>query len=141
MCEEASRWNATEEARQLEHSQRDHDQGVRAYGLGEVDILKCHVANLAPQVGGDKGQGLMLRYVATYGVKPSSEFHNELLADTNISGYGLAFFFYCIAELAVKPCRSSRSKTRGGLRKSHDTSKRNNKNTNTKRPAASVRGW
>ena len=90
VCEEASRWNPTEEAIQLEHSQRDHDQGVRAYGLEEVDILKCHVDNLAPQVGGDEGQGLMLRYVATYGVKPSSEFHNELLADTNISGYGLA---------------------------------------------------
>lgn len=90
VCEEASRWNPTEEAIQLEHSQHDHDQGVRAYGLEEVDILKCHVDNLAPQVGGDKGQGLMLRYVATYGVKPSSEFHNELLGDTNISGYGLA---------------------------------------------------
>eukprot|EP00434_Breviolum_minutum_P045362 symbB.v1.2.040649.t1/scaffold7408.1/size11443/1 len=90
VCEEASRWNPTEEAIQLEHSQHDHDQGVRAYGLEEVDILKCHVDNLAPQVGGDKGQGLMLRYVATYGVKPSNEFHNELLGDTNISGYGLA---------------------------------------------------
>ena len=28
------------------------------------------------------------------------------------------FFFYCIAELEIKPCRSSRSKTRGGLRNS-----------------------
>ena len=28
-----------------------------------------------------------------------------------------AFFFYCIAELAVKPCRSSRSNTRGGFEK------------------------
>ena len=26
---------------------------------------------------------------------------------------GLFFFFYCIAELAIKPCRSSRSKLRG----------------------------
>ena len=29
----------------------------------------------------------------------------------------LAFFFYCIAELAIKPCRSSRSNTRGGFEK------------------------
>ena len=29
---------------------------------------------------------------------------------------GFFFFFYCVAELAIKPCRSSRSKTRGGLR-------------------------
>ena len=27
------------------------------------------------------------------------------------------FFIYCIAELAVKPCRSSRSNTRGGFEK------------------------
>ena len=27
------------------------------------------------------------------------------------------FFFYCIAELAMKPCRSSRSNTRGGFEK------------------------
>ena len=27
------------------------------------------------------------------------------------------FFFYCIAELAIKPCRSSRSNTRGGVEK------------------------
>ena len=37
------------------------------------------------------------------------------------------FIFYCIAELAVKPCRSSRSKTRGGLRKSLDTCKTGSK--------------
>ena len=36
-------------------------------------------------------------------------------------------FFYCIAELAVKPCRSSRSNTRGGMRKSHDTCKTGSK--------------
>ena len=32
-------------------------------------------------------------------------------------------FFYCVAERAVKPCRSSRSNTRGGMIKSHDTCK------------------
>ena len=40
-----------------------------------------------------------------------------------------AFFFYCIAELAIKPCRSSRSNTRGGFEKFHDTCKTGNKNT------------
>ena len=30
---------------------------------------------------------------------------------------GWCFFFYCVAELAVKPCRSSRSKMRGGFEK------------------------
>ena len=39
------------------------------------------------------------------------------------------FFFYCIAELAIKPCRSSRSDTRGGFEKFHDTCKTGNKNT------------
>ena len=39
------------------------------------------------------------------------------------------FFFYCIAELAIKPCRSSRSNTRGGFEKFHDTCKTGNKNT------------
>ena len=88
--EEPSKWNPSKEAVQLEHSERDHEQGVRAYGLEEVDVLKCHVDNLAPQARPESQKGLILRYVATYGVKPSSEFHNELLGDTNLSGYGLA---------------------------------------------------
>ena len=33
------------------------------------------------------------------------------------------FLFCCIAELAIKPCRSSRSNTRGGFEKFHDTCK------------------
>ena len=40
------------------------------------------------------------------------------------------FFFYCVAERAVKPCRSSRSKTRGGMIKSHDTCKTGSKHQN-----------
>ena len=88
--EEPSKWNPTKEAIQLEHSERDHEQGVRAYNFEEVDVLKCHVDNLAPQARPESQKGLILRYVATYNVKPSSEFHNELLGDTNISGYGLA---------------------------------------------------
>ena len=64
------------------------------------------------------------------------------------------FFFYCIAELAIKPCRSSRSKTRGGFEKFHDTCKKETKHdktnnkTQTKQPkhqhkrnTASVIGW
>ena len=39
------------------------------------------------------------------------------------------FFFYCIAELAIKPCRSSRTNTRGGFEKFHDTCKTGNKHT------------
>ena len=39
----------------------------------------------------------------------------------------LYFFFYCIAELAIKPCRSSRSNTRGGFEKFDDTCKKGNK--------------
>ena len=38
-------------------------------------------------------------------------------------------FFYCKAELAIKPCRSSRSNTHGGFEKFHDTCKAGNKNT------------
>ena len=38
-------------------------------------------------------------------------------------------FFYCKAEVAIKPCRSSRSNTRGGFEKFHDTCKTGNKNT------------
>ena len=36
-------------------------------------------------------------------------------------------FFNCVAERAVKPCRSARSKTRGGMIKSHDTCKTGSK--------------
>ena len=68
--------------------------------------------------------------------------------------WGNLFFFYCIAELAIKPCRSSRSKTRGGFEKFHDTCKKETKHdktnnkTQTKQPkhqhkrnTASVIGW
>ena len=40
------------------------------------------------------------------------------------------FFFNCVAERAVKPCRSSRSNTRGGMIKSHGTCKTGNKHQN-----------
>ena len=40
------------------------------------------------------------------------------------------FFFNCVAERAVKPCRSSRSNTRGGMIKSHDTCKTGSKHQN-----------
>ncbi|CAE7584772.1 unnamed protein product, partial [Symbiodinium sp. CCMP2592] len=56
----------------------------------EVDILKGHVDNIAPQAAGSGGRGLLMRYVATYNVKFSSSFHNEMLADTGVSGYGMA---------------------------------------------------
>ncbi|CAE7357076.1 pif1, partial [Symbiodinium sp. CCMP2592] len=69
---------------------QDAEQGVRAYGLEEVDILKGHVDNIAPQAAGSGGRGLLMRYVATYNVKFSSSFHNEMLADTGVSGYGMA---------------------------------------------------
>ncbi|CAE7349184.1 pif1, partial [Symbiodinium sp. CCMP2592] len=69
---------------------KDAEQGVRAYGLEEVDILKGHVDNIAPQAAGSGGRGLLMRYVATYNVKFSSSFHNEMLADTGVSGYGMA---------------------------------------------------
>ena len=39
------------------------------------------------------------------------------------------FFFTAKPELAIKPCRSSRSNTRGGFEKFHDTCKTGNKNT------------
>ena len=41
------------------------------------------------------------------------------------------FFFYCVAERAVKPCRSSRSNTRGRMIKSHDTCKTGSKHQNS----------
>ena len=51
----------------------------------------------------------------------------------------LFFLFYCIAELAIKPCRSSRSKTRGGLRNSMTLAKetkhdKTNNKTQAKQP-------
>ena len=47
----------------------------------------------------------------------------------------LQFFFYCAAERAVKPCRSSRSNTRGGMIKSHDTCKTGSKHQNPNKQA------
>ena len=41
-------------------------------------------------------------------------------------------FFYCIAELAIKPCRSSRSNTRGGFEKFPDTCKTGTKTRQNK---------
>ena len=49
----------------------------------------------------------------------------------------LFFFFYCIAELAIKPCRSSRSKLRGefGIPKHLQNRKqKHDKATNTPNP-------
>ncbi|CAE7575493.1 pif1 [Symbiodinium sp. CCMP2592] len=86
----ASCWDDLNEAVRLHHTERDAEQGVRAYGLEEVDILKSHVDNLVPQAGGAAGRGLLLRYVATYNAKFSGSFHNELLDDTGVSGYGIA---------------------------------------------------
>ena len=47
-----------------------------------------------------------------------------------------AFFFCCIAELAIKPCRSSRSKLRGeyGIPNTCKTGNKNLKATNTPKP-------
>ena len=42
----------------------------------------------------------------------------------------LSLFFYCVAERAVKPCGSSRSNSRGGMTKSHDTCKTGSKHKN-----------
>ncbi|CAE7293352.1 unnamed protein product, partial [Symbiodinium sp. CCMP2456] len=87
----ASCWDDLDEAVRLHHTERDAEQGVRAYGLEEVDVLKSHVDNLVPQAGGGAGgRGLLLRYVATYNAKFSGSFHNELLDDTGVSGYGIA---------------------------------------------------
>ena len=87
----ASGWDDLDEAVRLHHTERDAEQGVRAYGLEEVDVLKSHVDNLVPQAGGGAGgRGLLLRYVATYNAKFSGSFHNELLDDTGVSGYGIA---------------------------------------------------
>ena len=44
-------------------------------------------------------------------------------------GSNQKIFFYCIAELAIKPCRSSRTNTRGGFGKFHDTCKTGNQHT------------
>ena len=87
--EDASKWDATEETVRLQHTERDKEQGVRAYNLEEVDVLKSHVDNLMSQAT-DKGRGLMMRYVATYNTKFSSSFHDEVLGDCGISGYGIA---------------------------------------------------
>ena len=48
----------------------------------------------------------------------------------NFQTRALLRFFYCKAERAVKPCRSSRSNTRGGMITSHDTCKTGNKHQN-----------
>ena len=42
----------------------------------------------------------------------------------------IVFFFNCVAERAVKPCRSSRSSKRGGMTKSNDTCKTGSKHQN-----------
>ena len=85
-----SHWDPVDEVVRLQHRDSDHEKGVRAYGMEEVDVLKCHVDNLMPQAGGNKGRGLLMRCVATYNVKFSASFDNELLSDAQISGYGLA---------------------------------------------------
>ncbi|CAK9101303.1 ATP-dependent DNA helicase PIF1 [Durusdinium trenchii] len=86
-----SHWDPDAGVVRLQHTQADQNKGVRAYNPEEVEVLKCHVDNLMAQASSDKGRGLLMRYVATYDVKFSSSFSNELLADPQVSGYGLAF--------------------------------------------------
>ena len=64
-----------------------------------------------------------------------SSFGSEVAntSKTNSACKHLWVFFYCIAELAVKPCRSSRTNTRGGFEKSNDTCKTGNKQTQSTR--------
>ena len=56
-----------------------------------------------------------------------SEFRCSAEHQTHWQDASKRFFFYCVAERAVKPCRSSRSNTRGGMIKSHDTCKTGSK--------------
>ncbi|CAJ1362209.1 unnamed protein product, partial [Effrenium voratum] len=65
-------------------------QGVRAYNETELEVLRCHVDNLAPQVDAVHGRGLLLRYVAAYAPKMNDNFSEELLAETSGGGYGAA---------------------------------------------------
>ena len=62
--------------------------------------------------------------------------------EAGVSGTGLfgacPLFFCCIAELAIKPCRSSRTNTRGGFEKFHDTCKTGNKHTTKQQNHAKV---
>ena len=89
--EAPSAWDAAAEIVRLQHTEKDSDLGIRAYDPEQLDILKCHVHNLMPQARSNKGRGLLMRYVATYDAKFSSSFNNELLSDSQVSGYGLAF--------------------------------------------------
>ena len=69
------------------------------------------------------------RYLRTCQTSTSNRAKEQDSDWTVPKGLARDFFFYCIAELAIKPCRSSRSNTRGGFEKFHDTCKTGNKNT------------
>ena len=45
-------WDPTSETVKLHHTETDAEEGVRAYGIEEMDVLKCHVDNLMPQAPG-----------------------------------------------------------------------------------------
>ncbi|CAJ1394494.1 unnamed protein product, partial [Effrenium voratum] len=88
--ETPSRWDPETETIRLQHSGRDEELGVRAFSPEELDVLKGHVDNLLPQADDSGRRGPLLRYVATYNMKFSDSFANEMLADTGASGYSLA---------------------------------------------------
>ena len=83
-------WDAASGAVKLHHTEFDAEQGVRAYNETELEVLRCHVDNLAPQADAVSGRGLLLRYVAAYAPKMNDNFCEELLAETSGGGYGAA---------------------------------------------------
>ena len=87
---EPSCWDAASGAVQLHHTEFDAEQGVRAYNETELEVLRCHVDNLAPQVDAVRGRGLLLRYVVADAPKMNDNFSEELLAETSGGGYGAA---------------------------------------------------
>ena len=71
-----SRWDPDENIVRLRHTEADKEQGHRAFFPETLEVTKCH-----QDVLHGNGQGLLLRYVATYTPKFSDSFAREWLND------------------------------------------------------------
>ena len=71
-----SRWDPEDNIVRLHHSAEDKAQGHRAFFPETLEISKCH-----QDVLHGNGQGLLLKYVATYTPKFSDSFAREWLND------------------------------------------------------------
>ena len=100
---------------------------IRLHSQAEYQLFGTNIAHLPPLLENHFFGHISLdQLIALLSSHPS----DSQVLHTAIQQFRASIFFYCVAERAVKPCRSSRSNTRGGMIKSHDTCRTGSKHKN-----------